>query len=1163
MGPYFVDWTDYRQHFEREASSYIGRPVTIGGKANVRLLPTPVMSFTDVRIGDPANPDVEMEHFRAEIELAALLKGEVRVIHMTVERPRFRFDLAPFATGDATPLGEWRVDPQRISLSRLEITDGIAEVNDSRAGRHWQAESISGTVEAASLHGPGSIEAEMVVDGTPVSLDLGLGRLSQGNLPLNVTLTSPDHPARLGLDGALVFGTGAPPRYTGTFALTGPASEDGNEDPRTTWTDLAVQGSLDLTPDVLGVEDVKISYGALQRPLILEASGRLGLAASPRFELAVKARQIDLDGALGGGPQAPVAVEAALEQLVAAAATVPAAAIPGTVRLDAQGVAVGGSVVQAFTAELSAEAETWQVETLSAVLPGETQFDLRGTLRGGVEPAFAGHGRVSSGRPAAFAAWWRGQAGSAGAIGPFAIETDFDLKAEQQSFAGLTVSTPEGTVSGSVDLRRFENSGELFAVVNLSADRTDLVKARALAELLGGKLLASGLVDQTTVSLRADVLSAGGIEARDVILDGGVEDGRVVLRRLAVADLAGANIDLSGTIENPFLKPGVTLEGSVDAQDLTGAAEFMSQVLPENSWATRFREIAPALSPVRADVSATIGVDRSPISISLTGSFANTHVTVSAAGQGALLDPASLNGTVRVHVEGEDSASVLAQLGFAAIPVRVGPLMLDAELQGALASSGRLSLTGSVAGIDLSYAAQTSVHEGRIALDGDLTATGPDIDPALLLAGIAVPGIGEGHPAAVKGRLRYGDGRLALTLTEASFREQPVSGSVEAKLGETIEISGSLAVQEASLPVLAGLALGPVPGLEEGRWSEQPFAAPLPANIAATVELAAETLDLGFPEQATRAALRLDYAKDAFSLDLAQAAFAGGTLKGSVRGSLAGGEADLVLRAGLLGSSVEALAWKRSGTPVASGSLDASVDATARGRTLAGLVSSLGGTGSVAVTDGGVNWVNPAALVAIMRLAQAEADPKEDEAREVFATQFSVGSLALQPAAASFSIIGGIVDFATLSIASEPAALLGKATLDLNTLSLASDWTIRAVEPGVAENQQPFVRLGFSGPIAGPERQVDLRPLLDLLQTRRMEHQLDRLQELEAEQRRAEATGSLPSADPGSAADLPADGNMPAGPGSVPAAELRPANPPAPDVFQQMRPAVKDILRGG
>ena len=66
-----------------------------------------------------------MERFRAEVELAPLLKGEIRIIHMVLERPRFSVDIAGLAEEGAGALGRaWKIDPQRVSLARLEVVEG-------------------------------------------------------------------------------------------------------------------------------------------------------------------------------------------------------------------------------------------------------------------------------------------------------------------------------------------------------------------------------------------------------------------------------------------------------------------------------------------------------------------------------------------------------------------------------------------------------------------------------------------------------------------------------------------------------------------------------------------------------------------------------------------------------------------------------------------------------------------------------------------------------------------------------------------------------------------------------------------------------------------------------------------------------------------------------
>jgi hypothetical protein len=96
-----------------------------------------------------------MERFRAEVELASLLKGEIRVIRMEIVRPHFRVDLARLSgeSTDAAGTG-WRLDPERISLTQLDVAEGTAEIVDSRAGRSWRAQEIKANVEAASLRGP-------------------------------------------------------------------------------------------------------------------------------------------------------------------------------------------------------------------------------------------------------------------------------------------------------------------------------------------------------------------------------------------------------------------------------------------------------------------------------------------------------------------------------------------------------------------------------------------------------------------------------------------------------------------------------------------------------------------------------------------------------------------------------------------------------------------------------------------------------------------------------------------------------------------------------------------------------------------------------------------------------------------------------------------------
>lgn len=1105
IGPLFVDWTSYRDVFEKEASSYIGRPVHVSGKASVRLLPTPVLSFTNIRIGDAAEPDVNIERFRAEVELAPLLKGEVRIIQMAVERPRFALDIADLFA-ESTQLDRvWRVNPDRISLERLEIVEGEAIVTDRRTGRTWNIQDLDGVIEATSLLGPARAEASLAIDGEPVAVKAVLGRIAPNNaVTAKLAIGSPNYPVTLTTDGTLHFGGGESPKYVGVATVEGvPAKR--KQEPRSPWADFRASGPFELVSTALAVEDLQISYGALERPLILQASGRLDFDREPSFDLSVRARQIDIDRALGSGAaEESVGIETAVGALLKALSDAPLPPMPGKLNLQAQGVMVGAGLIQAVEVDLASASDGWAVENLKAVLPGETQMALAGTLALTDTQSFRGHGSIASGRPAAFAAWWRGDAGTARQIGRFALEADLLLETDSQRLTDLVLSTRNGTVTGSVELTHFPDLDQLFANVDLSADRADLVEARAIAELFVGSGVTAGDIDQMTLSIDADVLTAGNVEARSVVIEGGLEAGRLDLRRLAIADLGGARIDAIGTIDDPFDTRSGRIEASVNADDLSAAAAFLASVLPESSLAARLASVAPVLSPVSADISAEVSGAGERLSIDLTGAFAETHLTLNGQGTGSLADPSTLSGTLRLHMDGEDTAAVLTQLGLNPLPVRSGPLQLDALFDGALASVGKLELKGAVAGVDLVYSAETTNREGRIALAGDFRADGANVDSVLLLGGVAIPGLGEGHAASAAGRLEIDADRFAVTLTEASLDEQTVGGTLTLELKPRLRLAGALDVDTVSLPMLVGLAAGSAPGLAGGAWSGTPFAATMPENVALDLSFSADSLDLGAPVAATAA--RLDYrlADGELHLDLSEAKLAGGTLKGSIAAAIKDGEAELSLRGGLTGGAVQALVWESNALPVASGTLDVSLDASARGRSMAGLVATLAGSGSFAISDGRLNALNPEALTAVMQAANGESDPDEEKARETFASLFRSGAFAFGRSAGSFSLESGRMTFATVSLIAKDATVLAEGALDLKSMTLASDWTVRTGSEA-GEEIQPYVRLFFSGAMSDPDRQVDLDPLLEALRNRFLQRQLELLDELERERERVEA----------------------------------------------------------
>ena len=488
----------------------------------------------------------------------------------------------------------------------------------------------------------------------------------------------------------------------------------------------------------------------------------------------------------------------------------------------------------------------------------------------------------------------------------------------------------------------------------------------------------------------------------------------------------------------------------------------------------------------------------------MTGSFADTHVTLEVDGRGRPADPGSLAGKLSLHADGGDSATVLRQIGLSPLQVRSAPLSIDAKFDGSLASAGKLNVAGSVAGVDIDYQAETSLRDGSIALAGPLKVASKDIDPVLLLAGIGVPGVGEGHAASANGRLEYSNGAASLAIEQGSFAGQPVAGKLWARLSSDLELSGALDLEYASLPFLASLAVGTEPGLTGGRWSQTAFAAAVPPDLALDVTLNAESLDVGAAALATAAKLDFALSGDVLNVDLVDSVFAGGVLKGSLAATLQEGEADVSLRGGLVGADLQALVWEDGGLPVASGKLDLSLEGSGRGHSLAAILDTLGGSGSFSVENGRLNALNADALSAVMAAAEGDKEPDPEEARETFAQLFGSGTMKFGRAAGAFSVSDGVVTVPTVLLAEDATTILAGARLDLKALDFVSDWMVRS---GGAEDKaaQPSVQVHFSGSIADPERRIGLEPLLSRLQSRFLEHQIEVLEARRAaELKRAE-----------------------------------------------------------
>src|ERR1700751_1611528 len=76
IGPYFIDWNQFRPQFEAEAGRIIGVPVRVAGALDARLLPAPTLRLRSVTFGGNNDPGrLRAAKLDVEFRLSSLMRG--------------------------------------------------------------------------------------------------------------------------------------------------------------------------------------------------------------------------------------------------------------------------------------------------------------------------------------------------------------------------------------------------------------------------------------------------------------------------------------------------------------------------------------------------------------------------------------------------------------------------------------------------------------------------------------------------------------------------------------------------------------------------------------------------------------------------------------------------------------------------------------------------------------------------------------------------------------------------------------------------------------------------------------------------------------------------------------------------------------------------------
>lgn len=1151
MGPLFVDWNAYRTTFETYAERALGHRVTVLGKADARLLPTPTLVFTDVRVGEAEDPLMVVSRFSANIELTPLLNGEIRVVEMRLDEPSLRLALDESGRIDwltaATRHDRSQIDPAAVELNSVDVQSGRVEVIDARTGKTYLADDVNLNISARSLEGPYKIEGAAVLDGARHSLRIATGRQdAEGKLRVKAELVPTDLPATLQLDGLLGEEDGSP-RYAGDFVLASVALVEPSADGKDTANAEPVAGSLgrqaarlwqgegkfELNPSRLDIPQFTFRYGREDRPFRVEGSGTSGLGETPRFEARLVAKQVDLDRIFGAGPSDPVDLDQAASVVLSTLKELPLPPIPGTLTVDMPGLVVGGSIIQDIGFDAQTLPRGWKITALEAHLPGRARFVSNGELLLGETPSFQGRAHLESRQPSAFAAWWRrGVPARPLTLDPFAVDARVEISPGALVLSGIDGSVGDSGMTGSLAWRSAAGGERSVVTADMDADRLDLDQVQAVIDFASARKGARGegveaatIADSlanTDVSLRLAVaeLLLGETKADDVELTASYTQGSLNVERLFAADFAGARIEAAGQVNALTSTPDGRFEAKLEAAELAGLRDVLLRLFPDSAVVAHFAEASDALAPARLDAVFTARADAasgSTATLALNGELAGSAVETRIGFTGRVDAWRDADLDAEAHVRAGDAVTLLRQAGFDVVPLRdTGPASLDVTATGVIKSG--LALQVFAGGIGSELEAQ-----GRIGFPPfkapdymiDAALRSDDLTPFGLMSGRVLPVLAGEVPLEATAKIE-GEG-LAATMSaiEARIGTATIAGSMSGDFGAPRPLlDGDIRTSHASAQLFTELVLGAdiwssVDGAQasasvtdgaENRWPSGAFGTPFLRGSALRLTVKADAADIGLERPAENARFSLQASSGELAVDDFEADFEGGRLSGSLLIKRSGGEAAVSGNLKAVGADLQGLVWRRGGRPVARGELDLSVDFEGAGRSVSGIVAGLAGGGTFQVRDGELRGINPAAFASVIRAADAGLALEDMAIRKAFLSHLDAGSMPFRSIDGSLTLAAGTARARNVVIDTDSATAFGTAQIDLERWQVDSDWSLK-VDPGenAVTGAEPQVGLVFRGSLDAPQRSVDIAPLTAFLTLRAFEQEVRRVEKLQAD----------------------------------------------------------------
>ncbi|WP_183899396.1 AsmA-like C-terminal region-containing protein [Rhizobium metallidurans] len=1115
FAPMFIDWTGFRKNFEDQASRIIGKKVVVYGAVNARLLPFPSVTMHDVRVGQEqdGSPIVRVEQFSMDAELAPFLSGEALIFDMRVVNPKVKLRLLKDGTLDWTRGSQPEIPAKTVILENVRVTGGDIQFIDDQSGRTRLLTGLNAEMSAKSLAGPWRIEGDAALDGETGKFLISSNQLDDNGIIRMRTRLQPDkQPVTVDLDGELKL-VDRKPNYQGTMSAqierastNKPKGSDKSQPPP------RLKGKFELTNESIRIPDYRLEIGALDDPYVITGEATLDTGVKPQFLLKADGQQIDVNrignqGSNGKTSRDPsLSAKQRLNALIQIVSQIPVPQVPGKASVRLPAIVAGDTTIRDVQLDLEPAGSGWTIDNAFGTLPGRTLVEGNGQLALQGQPSFKGAITVASKQPTGLASWLSGEVDPAiRQLQQAGFSANVNLTHERQTFDDLEIAVGPATLKGRLDRQVVANQAPTLDVA-LAGDALDLDALRALTGLFTGQDAGNNVLDhRIRAQLKADKFTAFGVDAGNVETSFTIADGALGVEKLAVKNLAGAELTATGRAEGSLLDYKGSGEITLKAADPGPFFTMLKQKLPQHPVMDRLVRNAAWYTNTALRGAVTLGGEQGDgLSVTLAGVTNGSRVNLDYRMSDLLALTGKGTTSLEATLENNVTSVLFGQAGLDPLPVDAdanGRMTLKVQAEGTDPADAVLTFatdrTSFTAGGKVDIRPQSFMN-GQLAL----SLESADLDPYLVMNGVGVPQTGAGLPFKLTTTATIDGDKVAFGNIAGRAADNDFTGAMTLdRKAERTTASGDLSLTKADATWLGDAVYGPMTDAASGNLSSAPLGIPVFKDIDVNLKLAAKQLWLGWPNPITDFTSNVAYKGDELRLNDMKGGWDGGTVDGNVTFTNADGTGFLQTKLALADADLGGVVWQRDGgSPVASGRFGLALSMEASGKSMKDIASSLTGSGEMRLGDTSVRGLNLGMLAPLL----SATDPMRDQlnagkVHPIVETLLNNGEAKLPPTTVPFNVTDGVLRVQNVTVATDQAKLTGNAQIDLPQERINASLGIGLNPLSEAlTGADPSIRIDFSGVLGSPGRVVDVTDITGYLSLRAFERERRRVEKLQS-----------------------------------------------------------------